>query len=933
MGKYMLRSFGRFLLLMVAVAAVTFALVSLSPVDPLQANVGQAALLGMSEEKRAQLAQWWGVGVPAHERFASWAWGLLHGDWGLSLRYNAPVLDVVASRAVNSLALMAVAWVVSGILGFALGVLAALRRGRLADKLVRGYCFVLASAPTFWVGLLLLMVFSVWLGWFPMGFSVPIGKSAADVTFLDALHHMALPAVTLSLVGVANIALHTRAKAIDVLNSPYVRFARARGQSPAYILRAHGLRNLVLPALTLQFASIAEVFGGSVLVEEVFSYPGLGQAAVTAGLGGDVALLAAIALVSAALVFGGNLLANLLYGLIDPRMSFAAAPRRAPCAPRAFRPRACDCDADTRADDIRARDADAQACACDVDADRSRPNPPSCSTPVAELGTYFRQECESDGKNPPFSGRSLPEMAHIPSCSASVAELAAYSCQSGSEGDKSCGFSELPVANEADIPSCSPSLAELVAYSCQGDGFSMRSADGSAPASGQAGLSGQRDSLRPQDFAACFPVPGQAGLSGQNGLSEGKNASFSEEPAAEMAGIPSSGASLAGQAGLSGLGCPRVAPEAPDSRPVSGQAGLSGHGETAPWEYGACGTAVTGLQGGKSWTAVAGLKEGAPGTAGLRAAELNAQELPMASVVLGDGACGAVVAGFEDDDRVPVLQAPAVRRVAGRRAALAGCLAAALALMAVVIAGIVLGPEAAATNFAAKNLPPSTAHPFGTDWMGRDMLLRTLAGLSTSVLVGMGAAAASSVIALALASWAALGGKRADAVVSWLVDLLMGIPHIVLLILISYALGKGFWGVTVGVALTHWPSLTRVLRAEILQCRQSDFVQTAFRLGERRLAVALRHMVPYVLPQFIVGLVLLFPHAVLHEAAITFLGFGLPPEMPAIGIILSESMGYLSAGMWWLAVFPGIALVAVVMMFDAVGSGLRRMLDPQTTQE
>ncbi|WP_305299669.1 ABC transporter permease subunit [Parvibacter caecicola] len=847
MGKYMLRSFGRFLLLMVAVAAVTFALVSLSPVDPLQANVGQAALLGMSEEKRAQLAQWWGVGVPAHERFASWAWGLLHGDWGLSLRYNAPVLDVVASRAVNSLALMAVAWVVSGILGFALGVLAALRRGRLADKLVRGYCFVLASAPTFWVGLLLLMVFSVWLGWFPMGFSVPIGKSAADVTFLDALHHMALPAVTLSLVGVANIALHTRAKAIDVLNSPYVRFARARGQSPAYILRAHGLRNLVLPALTLQFASIAEVFGGSVLVEEVFSYPGLGQAAVTAGLGGDVALLAAIALVSAALVFGGNLLANLLYGLIDPRMSFAAAPRRAPCAPRAFRPRACDCDADTRADDIRARDADAQACACDVDADRSRPNPPSCSTPVAELGTYFRQECESDGKNPPFSGRSLPEMAHI--------------------------------------PSCSPSLAELAAYSCQGDGFSMRSADGSAPASGQAGLSGQ------------------------NGLSEGKNASFSEEPAAEMAGIPSSGASLAGQAGL------------------------SGHGETAPWEYGACGTAVTGLQGGKSWTAVAGLKEGAPGTAGLRAAELNAQELPMASVVLGDGACGAVVAGFEDDDRVPVLQAPAVRRVAGRRAALAGCLAAALALMAVVIAGIVLGPEAAATNFAAKNLPPSTAHPFGTDWMGRDMLLRTLAGLSTSVLVGMGAAAASSVIALALASWAALGGKRADAVVSWLVDLLMGIPHIVLLILISYALGKGFWGVTVGVALTHWPSLTRVLRAEILQCRQSDFVQTAFRLGERRLAVALRHMVPYVLPQFIVGLVLLFPHAVLHEAAITFLGFGLPPEMPAIGIILSESMGYLSAGMWWLAVFPGIALVAVVMMFDAVGSGLRRMLDPQTTQE
>lgn len=281
----------------------------------------------------------------------------------------------------------------------------------------------------------------------------------------------------------------------------------------------------------------------------------------------------------------------------------------------------------------------------------------------------------------------------------------------------------------------------------------------------------------------------------------------------------------------------------------------------------------------------------------------------------------------------PLLSAPANRRVTGRRAVLVGCIVAAVALVAVVIAGILVGPDASRTDFAAKNLAPCLAHPFGTDWMGRDMLLRTLAGLSTSILVGVAAAAASSLIAAALAAVAALGGRRADGVVNWLVDLCMGIPHIVLLILISYALGKGFWGVTIGVALTHWPSLTRVLRAEILQCRESDFVKAAFMLGESRLSVAWRHMVPYVLPQFIVGLVLLFPHAVLHEAAVTFLGFGLPPEMPAIGIILSEAMGYLSAGAWWLAVFPGLALVAVVMAFDAVGSGLRRVVDPMSAQE
>ena len=277
MARYVVSQLGRFLLLMVAVAVVTFALVSLSPVDPLQANVGQAALMSMSEEKRA-------------------------------------------ARAANSLALMGVAWVASGVLGFVLGVAAALREGRMLDRFVRGYCFVLAASPTFWVGLLLLMVFSVWLGWFPLGFSVPVGVAAVDVTFADALHHMALPAITLSVVGVANVALHTRAKAIDVLNSDYVRFARARGLTRREALIRHGLRNLALPAITLQFSQIAEIFGGSVLVEEVFSYPGLGQAAVTAGLGGDVALLAGIALVSAALVFTGNLAANLIYGLVDPRM-------------------------------------------------------------------------------------------------------------------------------------------------------------------------------------------------------------------------------------------------------------------------------------------------------------------------------------------------------------------------------------------------------------------------------------------------------------------------------------------------------------------------------------------------------------------------------------------------------------------------------------
>lgn len=305
---------------MLAVGLVVFALVSMSPIDPVQANVGQAAYVNMSEAKRAQLASYWGGDVPFWERFANWAGALLQGDMGTSLRFNAPVSEVIAHRAANSLALMGIAWLFSGVLGFALGVAAGARRGGALDRVVRSYCFLLASTPTFWLGLLILMVFAVQLGWFPIGFSVPIGVSAADVTLADAVHHLVLPALTLSVTGVANIALHTREKVVDVLESDYVRFARARGESELSVIVHHGSRNVALPAVTLQCAFISEVFGGSVLVEQVFSYPGLGQAAVTAGLGGDVALLAGIALVSAALVFGGNLLANILYGVLDPRM-------------------------------------------------------------------------------------------------------------------------------------------------------------------------------------------------------------------------------------------------------------------------------------------------------------------------------------------------------------------------------------------------------------------------------------------------------------------------------------------------------------------------------------------------------------------------------------------------------------------------------------
>ena len=202
----------------------------------------------------------------------------------------------------------------------------------------------------------------------------------------------------------------------------------------------------------------------------------------------------------------------------------------------------------------------------------------------------------------------------------------------------------------------------------------------------------------------------------------------------------------------------------------------------------------------------------------------------------------------------------------------------------VTVFGIVVTDGARVTDFSKKNMAPCLSYLFGTDWLGRDMLLR-----------------------------------------------IMGIPHILLLLIISYALGKGVKGVVVGVALSHWPSLARVIRAEVLQLKNSTYIQVAEKLGHSKIKTALKHMTPHIFPQFLVGLILMFPHAILHEAGITFLGFGLPAEQPAI--ILSESMKYLITGKWWLAVFPGAMLVFTVILFDVAGSMLRKMLDPSSAHE
>ena len=218
------------------------------------------------------------------------------------------------------------------------------------------------------------------------------------------------------------------------------------------------------------------------------------------------------------------------------------------------------------------------------------------------------------------------------------------------------------------------------------------------------------------------------------------------------------------------------------------------------------------------------------------------------------------------------------------------------------------------TSFISANQMPSLEHIFGTDWMGRDMFQRTIAGLGLSIMVGFIASAVSTCISIILGLFSSFN-RFADECVAGIIDLFGSIPHILLIILVSIT------------------PLARVLRSEVKEIKTKEYIHLAENLGKSKIWIATKHILPLILSQIIVGVILMFPHAIMHEAAITFLGFGLPPHEPAIGVILSESMHYLSSGYWWLAFYPGMSLLIVVLLFDFIGENVEKLLNPETAQE
>ena len=319
-GKFIGGKLLRLTSVLFAISIICFVLMAFSPLDPLLQYLGGESAV-VSGEKAQKIAAELGLDQPYHIQYFRWIKKLFSGDFGYSSIYEYPVISIIKEKAGASMLLLFVSWLITGVLGFTFGVIAALKEGKIADRIIKVYALAMASAPPYWVGLLLVMFFSIYLGWFPVGLSASINAARTQASFADVLSHLFLPALTLSLSGIAQMTLHVRQKLLDIFSTDYILFAKSRGEKTLMLFKNHGFRNVLLPAVTIQFASLGEIFGGSTLVEKVFSYPGLGSAIVAAGIKGDIPLLLGISLISSVFIFVGNFIADILCYFIDPRIS------------------------------------------------------------------------------------------------------------------------------------------------------------------------------------------------------------------------------------------------------------------------------------------------------------------------------------------------------------------------------------------------------------------------------------------------------------------------------------------------------------------------------------------------------------------------------------------------------------------------------------
>ncbi|WP_308798454.1 ABC transporter permease [Agromyces silvae] len=318
---YALRRILQAVPLLFGVSLLCFLLLQMTPGGPLSTGEGAS---NMSEQQLAALRAELGLDDPLPVRYLNWVGGILTGDWGESYRNGRPVLELVAERVPVTLGLTLTAFVVSILLAVPIGVLAARRKNSLFDHVVTGASFAGLATPSFWLGIMLLLVFSYGLGWFPaQGISdLRAGHQGIDA-FWDTVRHLVLPVTVLALISTAQLTRYVRASMLEVLDQDYIRTARAAGLLNRTVVFDHGLRAASIPVVTVAMLSIPELFLGAVVTETVFSIPGMGRLFVDSAGARDYPVLLGILVVASVLVILANLAADLLYAALDPRIRHA----------------------------------------------------------------------------------------------------------------------------------------------------------------------------------------------------------------------------------------------------------------------------------------------------------------------------------------------------------------------------------------------------------------------------------------------------------------------------------------------------------------------------------------------------------------------------------------------------------------------------------
>jgi peptide/nickel transport system permease protein len=248
--------------------------------------------------------------------------GLLRGDLGVSIQRKRPVLDLILERIPATLRLTLTALLIGYGVGIALGMLAAVTQGSWVDQLIRFFSVFGTALPNFWLGLIVIIIFSVNLGWLPIGGMRDLTRSSQSFDLWDSVRHMILPVSILALGIIATVSRYMRASALEVISADYVRTARAKGMQQRRVLGFHVMRNALIPIATLVGPALSSLIGGSVIIEQVFSWPGMGRLTINAIFQRDLPLIMGTVLISAVLYIIGLLISDILYALLDPRIRF-----------------------------------------------------------------------------------------------------------------------------------------------------------------------------------------------------------------------------------------------------------------------------------------------------------------------------------------------------------------------------------------------------------------------------------------------------------------------------------------------------------------------------------------------------------------------------------------------------------------------------------